>query len=54
MGVKLGRSQWRRNVGECRLSESRVPRRIFGSKTEEVTGEWGLLLICTPHPILFG
>ena len=40
-------------------------RRIFGPKRDEVTGEWRklhneelndryCLMICTPHPILFG
>jgi len=38
--------------------ESRVLRRIFGPKREKVTGEWRKILrslmICSPHPILFG
>jgi hypothetical protein len=42
---------------ECRLrvSENRALRRIFGSKRDEVTGEWrklSNLMICTLHPIL--
>jgi len=43
-----------------RIFENKVPRRIFGRKTDEVTGEWRklhneeLLMISTPHPILFG
>jgi len=46
---------------ECRLRvfENRVWRRIFGSKRDEVTGEWRKLhkrslMNCTPHPIFFG
>ena len=51
MGVKLGRSH-------CRLMmfENRVLRRIFGSKRDEVTGEWRKLhneelndLYCSPN-----
>jgi hypothetical protein len=37
--------------------ENRVLRRIFGTKGDEVTGEkytMKSLIICTPHPILFG
>jgi len=42
-----------------RLFESRVLRRIFGPKMDEVTGSGGnyimmSLMICTPHQILFG
>jgi len=43
-----------------RIFENKVPRRIFGRKTDEVTGEWRklhneeLLMISTPQPILFG
>jgi len=45
---------------ECRLKvfENRVVKRIFGPKRDEVTrsGENYMrsLMICTPHPILFG
>jgi hypothetical protein len=39
MGVKLGRSQLREER-RLRVSENRVLRRIFGSKRDEVTGEW--------------
>ena len=46
---------------ECRLTafESRVLRRIFGPKRDEVTGEWRKLhneeiTDRSPHPILFG
>ena len=35
MGVELGRSKRR-----LRVFENRVLRRVFGSKTNEVTGEW--------------
>ena len=39
--------------------ENRVLRIIFGSRRDEVTGEWRRLhneklMICTPHPILCG
>jgi len=48
-----------------RVSENRVLRRIFGSKGDEVTGEWRklhneelndlyCLMICTAHQILCG
>jgi hypothetical protein len=42
-----------------RVLENRVLRRIFGPKRDEVTGDWRklhkkTLIICTPHPILFG
>jgi len=43
-----------------RVFENRVLRRSFGPKRDEVTGEWRenyiirSLMICTPHPILFG
>jgi hypothetical protein len=41
-----------------RVFESRVLRRIFGPKRDEVTGEWRKLLrslmICTADPIFFG
>jgi len=42
-----------------RVFENRVLRRIFGSKREEIKREWRnyiirSLMICTPHPILFG
>jgi len=43
-----------------RVFENRLLRRIFGPKRYEVTGErkknyiMRSLMICTPHPILFG
>jgi hypothetical protein len=42
-----------------RPAENRVLRRIFGPKRDEVTGNGDnyimkSLMICTPHPILFG
>jgi hypothetical protein len=41
------------------LFENVVLRRIFGPKRDEATGEWRhyimrSLMVCTPHPILFG
>jgi len=45
---------------ECRLRvfKNRMLRRIFGPKRDEVTGNGDnyimSLMICTPHPILFG
>jgi hypothetical protein len=37
-----------------RLFEDRVFWRIFGSKSNEVTGVWRSLMICTSHPLLCG
>jgi len=43
-----------------RLFVNNVLRRIFGSKRDEVRGEWRKLhnerslMICNPHAILFG
>jgi len=42
-----------------RVFEYRVPRKIFGPKRYEVSGEWRKLhneefMICVPHQILFG
>jgi len=54
---------WSLTLGDerrLRVFENRVMRRIFQPKRAEVTGEWGKnytmwsLMICTPHPILFG
>jgi len=39
MGVKHGRSHWERNIG-WGVFENRLLRRIFGTKRNEVTGEW--------------
>ena len=45
-----------REERRLRVSENRVLRRIFGSKRDEVTGEWGKLhneelhyLYCSPN-----
>jgi hypothetical protein len=48
MGVKL------REERRLRVFENRVMREIYGSKREEVTGEWRKLhklsdLYCSPH-----
>jgi len=48
-----------REKRRLRESENWVLRRIFGPKRDEVTGERSKLhnvelVICTPHPILFG
>ena len=39
MGVKLGRNVLRKER-RLRVFENRVLRRIFGSKRDEVTGDW--------------
>jgi hypothetical protein len=36
--VKLGLSQWGRN--RLRVFENRVLKKIFGTKRDEVMGEW--------------
>ena len=48
-----------RDERRLRVFENKVLRRIFGTKREELTGEWRrlhneILMICTPHQILFG
>jgi hypothetical protein len=54
-----------REKRRLRVFENRVLRNIFGSRRDEVTGEWKklhseemndlyCLMICTAHPILFG
>jgi hypothetical protein len=58
MGVKYGRFILKEKP-RLRVFENRVLRRIFGPKTDEVTGEWRKLtmkslIICTPHALLFG
>jgi len=47
-----------REERRLRMFENRVPRRIFGPKGDEVTGNgenylMTSLMICTPHPVLF-
>jgi len=49
----------RREERRLRVFENRVLRTIFGPKRDEVTGSgedyiMRSLMICTPHPILFG
>jgi hypothetical protein len=39
MGVNLDRSHWGKER-RLRVFENRMLRRIFGSKRDEVTGEW--------------
>jgi hypothetical protein len=41
-------SWWLTLREECRLRafENKVLRRIFGPKRDEITGEWGKLLLC--------
>jgi hypothetical protein len=48
-----------REEHKLRVFENRVLRRIFGSKRDEVTGEWiklhnGGFIICTHHQIILG
>jgi len=48
-----------RDEHRLKVLENRVLRRIFGPKRDEVTGSvenyiMRSLMICTPHPILFG
>jgi len=48
-----------REITKLRVFENMVLRRIFGPRSEDVTGEWRSmhneeLKICTPHPILCG
>ena len=48
-----------REERRLRVFENRVLRRVFGLKSDEVTGEWRKLhkrslVICTPYPILCG
>jgi hypothetical protein len=44
-----------REESRLEVYETRVLRTIFGSKRDEVTGEWKILhnekMICTPRPI---
>ena len=48
-----------REERRLRVFENRVLRRIFGPKRDKITGKWEnyimrSLMICTPHPLLFG
>jgi len=48
-----------REERRLRVFENRVLRRIFGPKRDEGTGSrenyvMSSLMICTPHPVLFG
>jgi hypothetical protein len=48
-----------REERRLRVFENRMLRRIFGSKRDEVIGEWKNyimrnIMICTAHQILFG
>jgi hypothetical protein len=48
-----------RKERSLKVLENRVLRRVFGSKNDEVTGEWRKLhneelMICTPHQIHSG
>jgi len=40
MGAKRALSNYRQNIS-CRISRIRFCRKIFGTKREEITGEWG-------------
>jgi len=60
--VLYGCGTWLLTVREerrLRVIENRVLRGIFVPKRDEVAGEWKnyimrSLMICTPHPIMFG
>ena len=60
--VLYGCESWSLTLREkrrLRVFENGVLRRIFGTKRDDVTGEWRKLHNeelndCTPHPILFG
>jgi len=55
--VLYGYETWSLTLREGRKFENMVLRRIFGTRRDEVTGEWRRLhneVICTPHPILCG
>jgi len=48
-----------REEGRLSVFESRVLRRIFGPKSDKVNGSrenniMRRLIMCTPHPLLFG
>jgi hypothetical protein len=59
--VLYGCETWSVTLSEerrLRVFENRLLRRIFGTKSDEVTGEWRKLpneelTICAPHQILF-
>ena len=42
MVVKFGLSRWERN-NRLRVFENKILRKIFGSKRDEITGEWRTL-----------
>ena len=42
-----------REERRLRVFENRVLSKTFGSKRDEVTGEWSFM-ICVPHTVLFG
>jgi len=44
---------WTHELAAFHVSSLLQARRIFEPKRDEATGEWSLM-ICTPHPILFG
>ena len=60
--VLYGCETWSLTLREkrrLRVFENRVLRRVFGPKWDEVTGngenyKMRSLMICIPHPILFG
>ena len=43
-----------REEHSLRVLENRVLRKIFGPKTDEVTGQWRGFMICTPYQIFCG
>jgi hypothetical protein len=62
LSVVYGCETWSltlREVHRLKVFENRVLRGILGPKRDEASGEWRNyimrnLMICAPHPILFG
>jgi hypothetical protein len=55
--VLYGCETWSLTLREERrlwVFENRVLKGIFGAKTDELTGKWRSLMICTSHRLLCG